>query len=137
MNVALITGTFECDCEGMKTEFTEIVFVICEMQNCTKCVSMSGTAVVVYTDEARLWLCESAVHCVAQLAFTALLKSNVVGRPRGPGHGCGCLNILLPVGAIYNVPVHGTLSAVSNLHLQEHSGSEREGSIWRQRPKHF
>lgn len=42
----------------------------------------------------------------------------------GPeARACGCLNILLPVKAIYNVPVPGLLSAVSNLHLREHFGA--------------
>lgn len=42
----------------------------------------------------------------------------------GPeAQACGWLNILLPVKAIYNVPVPGPLSAVSNLHLREHFGA--------------
>lgn len=41
---------------------------------------------------------------------------------QGPGTSHGCLNILLPVKAIYNVPAHIPLSAVSNLHLQEPIG---------------
>lgn len=39
-----------------------------------------------------------------------------------PSTDCGCLNFLLPVRTIYNAPVHGLLSAVSDLHLQ--------GALW-------
>lgn len=61
--------------------------------------------------------------------FTALVKSAVVGPAQRPGTGHGCLNILLPVRTIYNVPAHGPLSAVSNLHLREHFGSGVHGCM--------
>lgn len=70
--------------------------------------------------------------------FTVPVKSTGVGWPRGqrPETDCSCLNILLPVRAIYNVPVHGLLSAVSNLHLQEHFGSKMDGwMVWQAKHK--
>lgn len=73
---------------------------------------------------AAVWL-----QCVAwhSYVFTVLVKSRWLAQRARPD--CGCLNILLPVRAIYNVPVHGPLSAVSNLHLWEHFGSGVDGRI--------
>lgn len=71
-------------------------------------------------------VCEcSALHGTVNV-FTVLVKSTAVGWTRT---GCGCLNILLPVRSIYNVPMHGPLSAVSNLHLREHFGTGMDGWI--------
>ena len=92
--------------------------VLYQTRSCTKPVQWWSARCAA----AAVWL-----PCVAwhSYVFTVLVKSRwLAQRPRTD---CGCLNILLPVRAIYNVPVHGPLSAVSNLHLREHFGSGVDG----------